>query len=648
MDWFFKNKYLPVLVIVIFGLISGLTLFRDYGASWDEPDLYAYADQSVNAYSIKDRLDGQFNLDSLLGPDNLRLYGPAYLIFGRTLINFVKPVSTGILDIDLWHLINYFTFIAGTVVLYLLLLRWIKPMAAFIAVLLFLSQPVVFGIAWIDPKDVPFMVLFICTVFFGLQMVDHVTKLTIRTDEPVGIKHERFVISPAGTRKWLWFAGISLLISILVLVTSQYIESSLRQTIMGMDGRVAGDPIKQIFTSMARNSANIPLNSYAEKAVIFFRNSLAVLLVVSGLLALFAVSIRIYPKWIAALFENTRQVSFNLFSQKAGRTILIIFAASFFLGVSTTIRVLAPLAGFFIVFELARQLKWKSIPIIVLYGILALLIAFCSWPYLWQDTFQRFVEVFLHMSDNPVGVGVLFQGKVYDSKDLPIQYLPILLGITLTLPVILGGIGGMVIQVLQIIRNRKIGESGIMAAWFFIPMFYVLIFRPAMYDNYRHFLFILPPIFYFCAVCLEWIFSRINKAIQIVVILIALIPGIVGIVQLHPYEYSYYNEVVGGLKGAAGNYETDYWLTCYRELTLQINQEEKEADNLFVAFMPALVKYYSAPRFEVLKANDPAYPPESLILLPIRREASTLFPELSVAYQVVKDDVPLCIARRTE
>ena len=30
-------------------------------------------------------------------------------------------------------------------------------------------------------------------------------------------------------------------------------------------------------------------------------------------------------------------------------------------------------------------------------------------------------------------------------------------------------------------------------------------------------------------------------------------------INLHPLEYLYYNSLVGGLKGAFGKYETDYW-----------------------------------------------------------------------------------------
>ena len=35
--------------------------------------------------------------------------------------------------------------------------------------------------------------------------------------------------------------------------------------------------------------------------------------------------------------------------------------------------------------------------------------------------------------------------------------------------------------------------------------------------------------------------------------------NIVSIIQLHPLQYSYYNQYVGGFDEAYENYETDYW-----------------------------------------------------------------------------------------
>ncbi len=55
-------------------------------------------------------------------------------------------------------------------------------------------------------------------------------------------------------------------------------------------------------------------------------------------------------------------------------------------------------------------------------------------------------------------------------------------------------------------------------------------------------------------------------------VLIAMAPGLIGIISLHPYEYIYYNEIVGGVDGAAGHYYADYWCTSFREAMKYVNQ----------------------------------------------------------------------------
>ena len=48
-------------------------------------------------------------------------------------------------------------------------------------------------------------------------------------------------------------------------------------------------------------------------------------------------------------------------------------------------------------------------------------------------------------------------------------------------------------------------------------------------------------------------------------------------VQLHPHQVVYFNALVGGLPGAYGNYETDYWGNSYREaVSLLVDKIESE------------------------------------------------------------------------
>ena len=114
-----------------------------------------------------------------------------------------------------------------------------------------------------------------------------------------------------------------------------------------------------------------------------------------------------------------------------------------------------------------------------------------------------------------------------------------------------------------------------------------------MYDGYRHFLFMLPPLFIFAGFAFEKIFELIKPrwAVGLLTFLL-LAPGIYGALQLHPYEYAYYNSFTGGTSGAFRTYETEYWLTCYKEAVEQFN-EHRTLSELFVKREPYIAAYYA-------------------------------------------------------
>jgi len=59
-----------------------------------------------------------------------------------------------------------------------------NELAAFGAVLLFLSQPLLWGHAFINPKDIPFMAFFTTSIYTGLRMVDHY-KTSLKPDRTI-------------------------------------------------------------------------------------------------------------------------------------------------------------------------------------------------------------------------------------------------------------------------------------------------------------------------------------------------------------------------------------------------------------------------------------------------------------------------------
>jgi 4-amino-4-deoxy-L-arabinose transferase-like glycosyltransferase len=278
-----------------------------------------------------------------------------------------------------------------------------------------------------------------------------------------------------------------------------------------------------------------------------------------------------------------------------------ILLPALFLGLATSNRVLGPLAGLLVItYWLARRPSWRTLAWIVLYAALAIGVMFVSWPYLWEDPLN-FARVFALMADNPTMLPVLFAGQVYTANALPLRYLPFFLATSITEPVwplvAVGSIGGLM----------GTGNRGgrrvlvwLLFAWLLIPVAYVMGLRPPMYDGMRHFLFMLPPGFVLAAAGVDIVARHLRKTwMRAAFAAAVLIPGISGIALLHPYEYTYFNALTGGTRGAFRQYETDYWLTCYKEAVQDLRRSEPEATRLFVHRESAVAAPYAGANMTV-------------------------------------------------
>ena len=79
-----------------------------------------------------------------------------------------------------------------------------------------------------------------------------------------------------------------------------------------------------------------------------------------------------------------------------------------------------------------------------------------------------------------------------------------------------------------------------------------------------------------------------------------LLPGLIADWQLHPYQYTYYNSLVGGTGRAAASFETDYWLTCYKDAMARVDMYPENKPRVFVPREPLLAQYYAAPGVTVM------------------------------------------------
>ncbi len=455
----------PIVILLAICLVIGFFTFRDYGFTWDEPYFYGYADAVGYAYNPVNWFSGHFNLANAYGPsasDHMNR-GPAYLLLAREPVYLIE--TFGIHTDDAWHLVNFLTFLLGIYFLYQICLRWISPWAAFFAASLFASQPILWGYAFINPKDMPFLVFFLGTVYLGFCLADH-------------LKNPSF------------------------------------------------------------------------------------------------------------------------------KPLLEVLIAGIFLGIATNIRVLGPLAGIMVlIYFFTQKPTRQAIGWILLYGLISIVTMLAMFPYLWQDTVRRLIETFISMSTNPISIFVLFNGIPYHADELPRRFFPTLLILTLTEPVWPLFALGLGVAIWRAFKRRVEWISAVLVlAWFVLLFADVVINPPPIYDgSYRRMIFILPPVFIFAGFAFNFLLEKINRHwINVLIGFAILAPGIFGILQLHPYEYTYYNSLIGGTAGAFRRYETDYWLTCYKQAVEEFNQIESQPTNLYVHREPEVAAPYAASNIKIL------------------------------------------------
>jgi len=518
----------PIFLLLALNIIISLFIFQDFGLTWDEPYFYDYADALGYAYSPSEWFSGDFDLYNSYGSsaEDHKTRGPAYLLLARNFVYGLRALGSD--KASAWHLVNFLFFQLGIYFLYRISRRWMSSSAALFASAFFSFQPMLWGHAFINPKDPPFLTFFLASLCFGFEMVD-------------SIAHDKK--------------------------------------------------------------------------------------------------------------DKTRK----------------IFLAAFVLGMATSIRILAPLAGIlvFIYFlvSLAGKYNFRAWRSFFYYGLTAIILMVATWPFLWENLFTNFINVFILMSDNPTNLGVLFGGIKYNASELPRRYLPVIMSITLTEPTWFLFALGFLLGYWKLLKDRTADfktqfTSLSLTFIYFLTIFaYVLIRKPAMYDGMRHFFFILPPIFIFTGFAFEFVGEKLalhfrssrTLWLHAGLGLLLITPGIIGIVKLHPYEYAYYSSFVGGTDGAFRNYETDYWLTCYKEAAEKINNKSTAPTRLFVYREAYIAKTYIDSHIEVWDLRRPydKFQSGEYVLVSSRtNEDRRIFTDFPIVFKIIRGEATFCVIRQ--
>jgi hypothetical protein len=606
-----------LLVWFAANLVIGALTVHEYGMSIDEPNNFQYAAATLRSYP-------SFFGTLYTPPYNSSFdgHGPAFITVAAIVIGVIQRIDPNAFTLDLWHFSYFVTFQLTGLCLYWLTKRWFSKWTAWSILILFSTQPLLLGHAFINPKDIPFMFLLTLSIVAGFRLVDSVEakESFLSLEKPARTLINKFKeAEPRRRRKFILYSTVTLAILISLFIFSHQINSLIEQIVTFFYAAKSDSWAGQIFNSIGSHTSHISVEDYVIKAVRLFRRLKRYLLTASGLffLAYFYLLIKnttlpaflrnawkqgyIPANFIRHLVQSLRN-SLNWHSIKVwfgeflrslvNRRVILAGVA---LGLATAVRAIAPFVGLIVFLYLFSKVRSRVWTTTIAYFLVAGIVTYLTWPHLWGAPIQRYWEGLGIISNFPYPGRVLFAGHLYSASALPREYLPVLLSIQFTEPFILCAYLGLGLLVWQILHDQLRADLLLyIGLGFVFPLLGLILLDSPLYHNFRQALFLVPAMFILAALPLEMVFRKLTQSWARILLIVAIaLPGVYSSAKLYPYEYVYYNALAGGLAGARDRYELDYWRISLREMALEMNKIAPPGAKIIVTRSAGLFARYA-------------------------------------------------------
>ena len=206
---------------------------------------------------------------------------------------------------------------------------------------------------------------------------------------------------------------------------------------------------------------------------------------------------------------------------------------------------------------------------------LALLLALLVNPGWWHDPIGKivnFVQISLSRGDS-IRIPTFFLGKTY-SFSPPWTYAWIMTAITVPVTTLVTFMLGL-LTLYRDTANRRFNNLMFINCLF--PLFLTMLPNAPVHDGTRQFFYLLPFMAYFSGAGFHFLTEQMMAAMKIKKVLIPAALAIFTLypayqtMRIHPYELCYYNELVGGVRGAyVLGMETTYWYDVVNGKFLEI------------------------------------------------------------------------------
>lgn len=290
--------------------------------------------------------------------------------------------------------------------------------------------------------------------------------------------------------------------------------------------------------------------------------------------------------------------------------------------------------------------------------ILGYFVGILVWPWALEHPVANPIKSMQLIHNYPTTVRQIFEGKLYWSENFPWYYLFKYLLITVPLIVWLG-----FLLLITLIWKWKDQSAIILSIFLLIsfgfPLFYTTVSGANVYGGWRQLLFVYPPLVVLSSIGIwllirEIAFNKLIRSLVVAGLVLFLIYPLYFLVRHYPYQYVYFNALAGGVGGAYGNYELDYYFTSFKKAFEFIDGEVKEDGKIVAAnfiipeyykdknYQPKLIDYYDRGSF------DWDYAIICNTFLDPYQLRKGIWPPQNVVYKEIVNDVPILVVLKRE
>jgi hypothetical protein len=323
----------------------------------------------------------------------------------------------------------------------------------------------------------------------------------------------------------------------------------------------------------------------------------------AGLIA--EISLTLSGAWYGSMFNHTKDIPFA--AAMMGATLFLIRIArrlpsprasdiaifGLLAGATLGVRVLGLLlviyVGFAIVLYLprpwlnhgrtpsrfaAKSLVWM-LPVLTLAYVVMIL----AWPWAALAPLNP-IRGLLLFSEFNYSIRTTLAGRTYEMADVPRLYVPIYILIRVPLLTLFGAALAILSAHLSdrawSSNREQRREITLLSLMIIFPLACQVIWHGPAFTGLRHFLFLIPVLAVLAGIGLDRALAALETRGRVVAsgaiaIMAACFLWDAGtLVRLHPYEYLFYNSLVGGLEGASRRYDLDYWFGSMPEAINQL------------------------------------------------------------------------------